>query len=118
MLADFFGELVAAFATLVVAGFLIWMAFIVILFFRELFTPGDIHVRDYLYRAWKRFLISFEITAYGGMILAPMLIKRAEEDEVTRYTLIMILAILFSALFVYIRYQTGGFGFRRRKKRD
>lgn len=116
MLGDFFSELVAAFAILVVAGFLIWMAFIVILFFKELFTPGDIHVRDYLYRAWKRFLFSFEITAYGGMVLTPVLIKRAEEDDVTRYTMVMILAILFSALFIYIRYQTGGFGFRRRKR--
>lgn len=116
MFGDFFTELVAAFATLVVVGFLIWMAFVVILFFKELFTPGDIQVRAYLYRVWKMFLFSFEITAYGGVVVAPYLMKKAEEDEVTRYTIIMILAILFSALFLYIRYQTGGFGFRRRRR--
>lgn len=116
MFGDFFTELVAAFATLVVAGFVIWMACIVFLFFKELFTPGDIQVRKYLYRVWKMFLFSFEITAYGGVVVAPYLMNKAEEDEVTRYIMILILAILFSALFLYIRYQTGGFGFRRRRR--
>ncbi|MFD1425374.1 putative membrane protein [Kroppenstedtia sanguinis] len=113
MFGDFFTELVAAFATLVVFGFVIWMVLIVIMFFKELFTPGDIQVRDYLYRVWKRFLFSFEVTAYGGIVVVPYLMNKAEEDDVTRYMMMLILAILFSALFLYIRFKIG---FRRRRR--
>ncbi|PTX58257.1 hypothetical protein C8P63_1174 [Melghirimyces profundicolus] len=115
MFEDFFSDLVGGFARLVVGGFLIWMVFIMLLFFRELFTPGDINVRDYLYRAWKRFLFSFELAAYGGVIVAPIMMQDSE-DGVAQYTVMMILAILASALFLYIRYQSGGFGFRRRHR--
>ncbi|MDA8352905.1 MAG: hypothetical protein M0Z65_06880 [Firmicutes bacterium] len=114
MFEDFFSNLVGGFARLVVGGFLIWMVFILFLFFKELFTPGDIQIRDYLYRAWKRFLFSFELSAYGGMIVAPIMMQKSEE-EVAQYTVMMVLAILASALFLYIRYQSGRlFGFRRR----
>ncbi|OYD08871.1 hypothetical protein [Paludifilum halophilum] len=110
---DFFSELVGGFARLVTAGFIVWMIFIVFLFFRELFTPGDIRIRSYLYRVWKMFLFSFEITAYGGVIAAPFLMNRSE--EYLRYGVVMGLALLASAVFLKIRIATGRFGFRKKQ---
>jgi hypothetical protein len=103
----FFKELVAAFALLVVAGFIVWMAFVLIVFFRELFKPGDIQIRTYLYRVWRLLLLSFELVAYGGVIVAPFLLK-STEDQHLRYSLMLVEAILFSALFLYIRWKTVG----------
>lgn len=111
----FFKELVAAFALLVVAGFILWMGFVLVVFFLELFKPGDIQIRSYLYRVWRLFMLSFELTAYGGIVVAPFLLK-STEDQHLRFTLVLIEAILFSALFLYIRWKTVGF-FPQRKER-
>ncbi|PTM59687.1 hypothetical protein [Desmospora activa] len=112
----FFRELVAAFALLVVSGFVLWMVFVVIALFRELFNPGDIQIRSYLYRIWRLLLLSFELVAYGGIFVAMFLLKSAEEEKL-RFTLMMIQAILFSVLFLYIRWKTGGFFFQQKQSR-
>ncbi|SMO62813.1 hypothetical protein [Melghirimyces algeriensis] len=109
-----FDDVIGGFARLVVSGFVIWMALVLLLFFKELFTPGDINVRDYLFRAWKRFLLSFEVTAYGGVFVAPYMMKNSEQTA--QYTAMLIFAILFSALFLYLRFQSGGFKLRRRQR--
>ncbi|MFC4076875.1 hypothetical protein [Salinithrix halophila] len=117
MLDDFFTQLVGAFARLVTAGFLIWMAFVVLLFFKELFTPGDVRVKEYLYRVWRMLLFSFEITAYGGVLVALFFLIKGGEEEGwgLLYGLMLTMAILASWLFIRLRIRTVSL---RRKKND
>lgn len=112
----FFRELVAAFALLMVSGVVLWMVFVVIALFRELFRPADIHIRSYLYRIWRLLLLSFELVAYGGIFVAMFLLK-STEDEQLRFTLMLIQSILLSILFLYLRWKMGGFFFQQKHNR-
>ncbi|SDW67214.1 hypothetical protein SAMN05444487_10595 [Marininema mesophilum] len=114
-ISDFFTQLVGAFARLVTAGFIVWMTFVIIIFFKELFTPGDIRVREYLYRVWRRWLLSFELTSYGGIVVALYyLFKGGEEADPLLYSLILVFAILGSWFFIRLRIRSS----LRKKKRD
>jgi hypothetical protein len=99
--------LFTAFANLLLVSLLLWMIGLVVLLFRELFVPGELSLRQYLYRVWKWFIYSFEVVAYGGMVIGlfMMLTKKPNEDSFV----LTIAAILLSSFFLHIR---------KRKKKD
>lgn len=103
---NFFGELVGGFARVIVAALIIWMICLLVLLFKELFSPGKLDFKAYLYKVWRSLLFSFEITAYGGLLVGPYMMFKTE--KYLTYAMVFVVALLFSALAITIRRQTGG----------
>lgn len=109
-LHQFFQALIAGFGWIILIAMILWMISLIVLLFRELFQPGDIHFRSYLYRVWKWLLWCFEIASYGGVIVAPILMYRT--GEYLNYGMVMFAAIVFSAGLIYLRRNTRLFTWR------
>lgn len=105
---EFFRELIGGFARVIVAALIVWMIFLIVLLFKELFSPGKLDFKEYLYRVWRMLLFSFEITAYGGLIVGPILMFKTE--RYLTYSLVFVVALLFSALAITIRRKVGDWG--------
>lgn len=109
-LHEFFQALIAGFGRIILIAMILWMISLIVLLFRELFRPGDIQFRSYLYRVWKWLLWSFEIASYGGVIVAPVLMYRSE--EYLKYGMVLFAAIVFSAVLIHLRRNTKLFTWR------
>lgn len=99
----FFAEFIKACATLLIIGLVMWMLFVVIMLFKELFTPGDIQIRTYLYRAWRLIIIAFEITFYGGTVVAAYLLVNGEKYTGLYFGSMLVIAIVISILLLKYR---------------
>lgn len=106
-IGEAFKAFIGGFARLFLTSLLIWMISLVFLLFRELFTPGDLDFKEYFLKVWKFFKLSFEVVAYGALIVAPILIYTSKETLV--YSMVWVASFLLSFLFLYIRKQTNGF---------
>lgn len=111
----FFDELIAAFAILVTAGFVVWMAFVIVLFFKEILSPGDLKLRDYFYRVWRSLILAFELTSYGGIFYSIYMFRQEEEN--LRFGIMIFWAILGSILFLKLRF-FGGFKFWKKSSKQ
>ena len=77
-IGEAFKAFIGGFARLFLTSLLLWMISLVFLLFRELFTPGDLDFKDYFLKVWKFFKLSFEVVAYGALIVAPILIYTSQ----------------------------------------
>jgi len=106
-LEDFFSRLISGFAWMAIFIVLLWIELILILMFRELFSPDDrFRFREYMRRVWRRLLISYEVVSYGGLIVLPVLMLMAEEGAST-YGMTLVASIVLSAVGLYVRRYAG-----------
>jgi hypothetical protein len=103
VIGEGFSAFIGGFASLFLISLIIWMVLLFVLLFRELFTPGDIDFKVYFTKVWKMLKLSFEVVAYGAVILAPILIYNSE-DKLT-YSMVWVASILLTFLFLYLRKQ-------------
>lgn len=99
-----FKAFIGGFARLFLTSLIIWMISLVVILFRELFTPGDLDFKEYFKKVWKMFKLSFEIVAYGAVVIAPILIYSSEETLI--YSMVWVASILLSFLYLYLRKQS------------
>ncbi|GGE13036.1 hypothetical protein GCM10011571_13020 [Marinithermofilum abyssi] len=100
-MSQFFTELLAGFARIVVSGFVLWMVLVVGLLFKELFSPGDVNLRSYLLRVWSLFLNSFEMASYGWVLWSFYRLNSTDAD--LQYGISLTLSIIASVYFLYLR---------------
>lgn len=93
---------IGGFARIFLISLLIWMILLVILLFRELFTPGDLDFKEYFKKVWKMLKLAFEGVAYAAVFVAPILIYRSEEDKLTN-SMVWVASILLSITFLFLR---------------
>ncbi|MGI6125484.1 MAG: hypothetical protein ACOYEF_00810 [Planifilum sp.] len=106
-LEKWLSQIISGFAWMAIFIIIFWIILILILMFRELFTPDDrFHFREYLARVWRRLLISYEVISYGGLIVIPVLMSVAEEG-VSTYWMMLVASIVFSAVDLYVRRYAG-----------
>lgn len=106
-LEEGFSSLISGFAWMAIFVIIFWVVLILILMFRELFSPDDrIQLREYLSRVWRRLLISYEVVSYGGLIVIPILMIFTEEGFST-YWMMLVASIVFSAADLYVRRYAG-----------
>ncbi|MFC7441365.1 hypothetical protein [Laceyella putida] len=108
-LQEGFSAFISGFARIFLVSIIIWMVGLVVILFREMFQAGEFHLRDYLHKVWKMLLTSFEFTAYGAVIVGPIMMMRAEEEGRLTYSMLTVAAVILSVIYLYIRKQTGGF---------
>lgn len=116
-----FSAFISGFARLFFASLIVWMGGLIVLLFREMFSSGEFALRDYLNKVWKMFRLSFEIVAYGAVIVGPILVFRAEEDLKLNYIMMTVAAVILSVIYLYIRKQAGALSldrFRIRKEKN
>lgn len=114
-LQEGFSAFISGFARIFFVSIVIWMIGLVVILFKEMFRAGDFHLRDYLHRVWKILLASFEFTAYGAVVVGPILMMRAEEEGRLTYSMLTVAAVILSIIYLYIRKQTVGFKKRQTK---
>lgn len=105
-IGEAFKAFIGGFARLFLTSLLIWMISLVFLLFRELFTPGDLNFKEYFLKVWKFFKLSFEVVAYGALVVAPILIYLSEETLI--YSMVWVASFILSFVFLYIRKQSKG----------
>jgi hypothetical protein len=104
-LSDFFFAFFAGFARIFIASFILWMIGIVGLLFMELFNNEEFQFRLYLQKIWKVLLISFQISAYGSVIVGLILLFKTE--EYLTYSLVTMDGIILSILYFSLRRRLG-----------
>lgn len=106
-LEELFSRLISGFAWMAIFIIIFWIVLILVLMFRELFSPDDrFQFREYMSRVWRRLLISYEAVSYGGLIVIPILMLLAEEGFRT-YGMVLVASIAFSAAGLYVRRHAG-----------
>lgn len=105
-IGEAFKAFIGGFARLFLASLLLWMVSLVFLLFRELFRPGDLNFKEYFKDVWKFFKLSFEVVAYGALVIAPILIFRS--DDTMTYGMVWVASMILSFVFLYIRKQARG----------
>jgi hypothetical protein len=108
-LQEGFSAFISGFARVFLVSIVIWMIGLVVILFKEMFHSRELNLRDYLQKVWKMLLASFEFTAYGAVVVGPILFLRAEEEERLTYGMLTVAAVILSIIYLYIRKQTGGF---------
>ncbi|MBA4492973.1 hypothetical protein ACFO25_08210 [Paenactinomyces guangxiensis] len=114
-----FSAFIGGFARIFFISLILWMIGLLVLLFREMFSPGEFVIREYFKKVWKMLLFSFEIAAYGAVVVGPILMFTTE-DQFLVYIMVTIDAVILSAIYLYVRKQTGGFSkakLRMRKER-
>ncbi|SFJ00692.1 hypothetical protein [Thermoflavimicrobium dichotomicum] len=96
---------ILGFFRLFIVSLAIWMAGLLFLLFRELFSARVFQFQEYLRKLWKLFLFAFEGVAYGAVVITPLLIYLAEKK--LNYIMVWVAAIILSVIYIYIRRQTG-----------
>ncbi|MCS1350241.1 hypothetical protein [Mechercharimyces sp. CAU 1602] len=105
VIQEFFSKMISGFAWLGLFVFGIWMVSLFVLLFRELFTPGELYFKEYIVKVWKKLIFSFEVTGYGGVVIAPILMFTT--GEVYLNIMIFFAAIVFSAISITVRKKNG-----------
>lgn len=106
-LEEWFSRLISGFAWLAIFIILFWIGLVLILMFKELFSPDDrFQFREYMSRVWRRLLISYEAVSYGGLIVIPVLMLSAEEG-VSTYGMVLFASIVLSVAGLYVRRHAG-----------
>jgi hypothetical protein len=102
-----FSAFVMGFARIFLISLIIWMVGLVVLLFREMFSGGELVLREYLYKVWKLLLTSFEWVSYLAVLAGPVLILTTGQK--LEYGMVTVAALILSAVWLTIRKQTGGF---------
>ncbi|MBA4601346.1 hypothetical protein [Thermoactinomyces mirandus] len=113
-----FSSFITGFSIVFLVAVVVWMVGLVVLLFRELFSPVRFELRTYIHKVFRMLLSSLEWTFYGFVIVGPILMFMTK--NYMTYGMITIAAVILSAISLYIRSQTGGFGgksFRFRKEK-
>lgn len=105
---------VSSFAEIFLVSFVVWMAALLVLMFRELFSPEDLRVREYLFRVWRTLLLSFEFVAYSAVLISPIMMLLTR--KYVEYGTTVCAALILSSVYLYIRKRTIGFRFKEKKK--
>lgn len=103
-----FSSFITGFSIVLLVAVVVWMIGLVVLLFRELFSPSRLDIRDYLHKVWRMLIVSVECTIYGAVIIAPILMFVTK--EYMNYGMITIAAVILAVISLYIRSQTGGWG--------
>lgn len=103
-----FTSFITGFSIILLIAVVIWMIGLVVLLFRELFSPTRLDLRDYLYKVLRMLIVSVECTIYGTVVIAPIMMYVTE--EYLRYGMITVAAVILTVISLYIRRQTGGWG--------
>ena len=104
-LSDFISAFIGGFARIFIASFIFWMLGVVVLLFMELFSNEEFHFRVYLQKIWKVLILSFQISAYGSIVVGPILMFM--NKEYLTYSLVTIDGILLSILYFKLRRRIG-----------
>jgi hypothetical protein len=105
-LAEGFAAFYRGFGMIFVTALVLWMAGLIFLLFRELFSSIQFVFKDYIQRVWKMLLICGEFTPYGFVIVGPILTFVTK--NYLAYIMLTIDAILLSFLFYYLRKRLKG----------
>jgi hypothetical protein len=104
---DGFMTFIMGFSHVFMVSVIVWMIGLLVLLFKEMFNTAYFNIRDYLYKVWKMLLLSFEWTAYIGVVVAPLIMLFTK--DYAKYGMMTIASIILSVVYLYIRKQTGGF---------
>ncbi len=102
---DFFSALIGGFARIFIASFILWMVGLIVLLFRELFNSDEFSFQKYLRKIWKVLLFSFELSAYGGIVVGLFLAITSE--QVLTYSLVTADAVILSLIYFNFRRRNG-----------
>jgi hypothetical protein len=119
MIHEIFSAFIAGFARIFFVSFILWMIGLIILLFREMFSPGELVIRDYMGKVWKMLLSCFEWVAYGAVFVGPVLMFWTK--NYLDYLMVTIAAVFLSSVCLSIRKRTGGFikgKLRMRKEKE
>jgi hypothetical protein len=83
------------------SALILWMAGLIFLLFRELFSSIEFVFKSYLQRVWKMLIFCFEFTPYGFVIVAPILMVITKQYG--NYIILTIDAIILSICFFTLR---------------
>lgn len=104
------------FARIFIFSFVVWMIGLIVLLFRELFNNEEFQFQKYLQKIWKVFLFAFEWSAYGGILVGPLLMISSK--SYLTYGMVTIDSILLSLLYYNLRRRIGGKGTRKAKQKQ
>lgn len=104
IISEFFQNLLAGFARLIITSLVIWMIGLIILLFNELFSTEDFKIKVYLGRVWRLLRRTFEWTAYLGVFAGLIMAKVTEETYA--YIMMSVSALILSIFYLSIRKQT------------
>lgn len=105
---------VSSFAEIFLVSFVVWMAALLVLMFREMFSPEDLRVREYLFKVWRTLLLSFEFVAYSAVLISPIMMLLTR--KYVEYGTTVCAALILSSVYLYIRKRTIGFRFKEKKR--
>lgn len=100
-LQDFFTAFIGGFARIFITSFILWMVGLIVLLFRELFSSDEFSFQKYLRKIWKVLLFSFELSAYGGIVVG--LILAFTSEQILTYSLVTVDAIILSLIYFNLR---------------
>ncbi|SFX45946.1 hypothetical protein SAMN04487866_10890 [Thermoactinomyces sp. DSM 45891] len=104
MITDFFQNLLAGFAWIIIFSLVVWMGGLVVLLIMELFSPNELFIKEYLWKVWKMFRTIFEWSSYGGIIAG--LVMTQTTDEVYSNVMISLAAVILSVFHLSWRKQS------------
>lgn len=104
IITEFFQNLLSGFAWIIIFSLLVWMFGLIVLLIKELFTPKELIIKEYLKKVWKMFRTIFEWSSYGGIIAGLVMIKTS--GEVYSNVMLSIAAIILSVFHLSWRKQS------------
>lgn len=107
-LSDVFTAFYQGFGIILVTAVVLWMAGLIFLLFRELFSSVQFVLKDYIQRVWNMLLICGEFTPYGFVLVGPLLAYFGDEEMLLNYIMLTIDAVLLSILFFTLRRRLKG----------
>lgn len=104
---DYLFLVISSFAKVFFVSFVVWMIALVVLMFRELFSPGELTLRAYLVKVTRALLLSFEFVAYSAVVI--LLIMTLVTRNYVAYGISTAVAAFLSSIYLIVRKQTVGF---------
>jgi hypothetical protein len=96
-----FSAFIGGFVRLFFISVMVWMVGLIVLLWREMFRPGKLMVREYMYQVWKTFYFSLEWVAYLGIFIAPLCMIWTKQYLI--YAMMTIDSLLLSSLYLLLR---------------
>ncbi|WP_044642253.1 hypothetical protein [Risungbinella massiliensis] len=100
-LSEAFSAFLRGFAMIFLTSLVLWMAGLLFLLFRELFSSINFVLKAYLQRVWRMLILCFEYTPYGFVLVGPILLFITKEYLV--YSFLTIDAVILTILFFMLR---------------